>query len=60
MQVNCPNCGRIIQFDEPPQRYPVKDNEWWLCLWCDTVMCVYCYMEHTKIHSGKDKHEPHR
>jgi len=51
---HCPNCDRQIRMVKPPVRSEVvAENEAWVCRWCDTYVCIYCYLEHTKEKHGR-------
>lgn len=59
MNINCPNCNRVVEQNSPPIRGPAGDgSEAWLCLKCPAVVCSFpimktgdepsvpCYIEH--------------
>jgi hypothetical protein len=49
----CPNCSQQIEMSAAPVRGPKGANEAWVCLWCDSVICIYCYVKHAE---GKHSH----
>lgn len=47
----CPTCSHPIEQESDPVRgWAEAGNDAWLCLWCRSVICVWCYAGHTRVH----------
>lgn len=45
---SCPSCKRHVFQYSPAVRGEPSSNGAWLCLRCPTIVCVWCYHEHTQ------------
>ena len=46
VEMKCPNCQAQITMYEAPYLGP-SPNDGWPCLFCQQMVCMYCYTDHT-------------
>lgn len=48
MNINCPNCGHVVEQHRQPAKNDPGAGEAWVCFKCPLIVCVNCYIQHNE------------
>jgi len=57
--IQCKSCLKHVLCNEPPPvRGPRPWNDIWICLWCESTVCIDCFTNHGVKRHPEQYHLP--